>query len=124
MAGSVAPIILDPRTGMDAAIGAARARLDEARRRFIGRDLPPFGHLIVRQRVEVPGGAEALWVMVTSWPDRASIRGRSLNDGVHPALAHIRMGRPVVVDSSAVIDWAVVSDDGGILEGAWTQQPR
>jgi hypothetical protein len=124
MAGSAAPIVPDDPATPDAAISAARSRLGEARRRFVDGDLPPFGHLIVRHRVEVPGGAETIWVRVSSWLDASSIRGRSLNDGVHPALAHIRMGRPVVVDVSTVIDWAVVSDDGGILAGAWTQRPR
>jgi hypothetical protein len=124
MAGSVAPIVPDEPAAPDAAINAARSRLGEARRRFIDGDLPPFGHLLVRQQLEVPGGAETIWVRVASWRDASSIRGRSLNDGVHPALAHIRMGRPVVVDVSTVIDWAVVSDDGAILEGARTQRPR
>lgn len=115
MAGSVAP------TNLEEAITIARSRLDHARRRFLRQDLPPLGHMIVRHQIPVPGGAEALWTMVSSWQHACVIRGRSLNDGVHPSLAYIRMGSPVMVDTKDVIDWAVVGNDGSIEEGGWTR---
>ncbi len=56
---------------------------------------------------------------MTSWRDPFRILATSAADAVyHP---RVRAGRPVVVDTAAVVDWAVERDDGGIVEGAWTQ---
>ncbi|MCK9932134.1 hypothetical protein MXD62_34200 [Frankia sp. Mgl5] len=115
MLSSVAP------TPLSEAIIAARSRLGHARSLLIRQELPPLGHLIMRHQMPVPGGAEALWAIVSSWPDLHSIRGRSLNDGAHPALLHVRMGSPVIIPAAAVIDWAVIGDNGQIKEGGWTR---
>ncbi|ONH22085.1 hypothetical protein [Pseudofrankia asymbiotica] len=109
---------------LDDASGAARERLDQLRRRFVRGQLPPLGHLIVRHRLVVPGGFEAPWVLVTSWPAPAWLLGRCLNDTSHPELAHIRMGRTVAVGVDDVIDWAVLDAGGEIAEGGWSRGLR
>lgn len=106
----------------DQAIYAARSRLTEARRHFLKRDLPPLGNLIVRQQVRVPDGAEWPWAIVSAWQHPATLRGRSLNDGAHPSLAHIRMGRQVLILAADVIDWAIIDARGDIVTGAWTRR--
>nr|WP_235498111.1 hypothetical protein [Frankia sp. R43] len=115
MLGSVAPATLNE------AITVARSRLGHARRRLTHGELPPLGHLIIRHQLPVPDGVEALWAIVSTWPDPRTIHGRSLNDGAHPALVHIRMGSPVVVPASSVIDWAVIDGTAEIEEGGWTR---
>ncbi|MBL7499635.1 hypothetical protein I6A84_37855 [Frankia sp. CNm7] len=106
------------------AASAAHARLGQLRQRFRRGELPPLGHLIVRLRLPVPGGYEAPWVLVESWRVPAQLRGRCLNDGVHPTLAHIRMGRASTVELDQVIDWAVVDAGGEIVEGGWSRHLR
>lgn len=106
---------------MEHAIVTARSRLNYARGLFVRQELSPLGHLIIRHRMPVPKGSETLWSIVCSWRVANTIRGRSLNDAVHPALTHIRMGTPVVVNAGTVIDWAVLDDDGDIEEGGWTR---
>ncbi|MCK9896662.1 hypothetical protein [Frankia sp. AgB32] len=110
----------------DQAIFAARSRLADIRRRFLGHDLPPLGSLIVRHQVAIPDGAEAEWpwARVSSWPSPALLRGRSLNDGAHPSLAHIRMGALLRIPSADIIDWAIIDARGEIAEGAWTRGLR
>ncbi|MDT3439695.1 MULTISPECIES: hypothetical protein [unclassified Pseudofrankia] len=111
-------------TASDDASGAARDQLDQLRRRFVRGQLLPLGHLIVRYRLVVPGGFEAPWVLVTSWPAPAWLLGRCLNDTVHPDLAHIRMGRTVAVGVDDVIDWAVLDASSEIAEGGWSRGLR
>lgn len=103
----------------------ARAQLARIRQRFLRGQLPPLGHLLVRDHLPVPGGdePELPWVLVTAWPVPSQLRGRWLNDAVHPALAHVRMGRPATVPANRVVDWAVVSPDGELAEGGWTLPP-
>ncbi|CAO5226779.1 hypothetical protein [Frankia sp. AgKG'84/4] len=108
----------------DQAIFAARSRLADLRRRFLGRDLPPLGSLIVRHQVAIPDGAEWPWAKVSTWPSPTVLRGRSLNDGAHPSLAHIRMGALLRIPSADVIDWAIIDARGEITEGAWTRALR
>ncbi|OHV35584.1 MULTISPECIES: hypothetical protein [Pseudofrankia] len=109
--------------GADDAAGA-RGQLGQLRHRFLRGQLPPLGYLIVRHRLVVPGGSEAPWVLVTSWPLPTWLRGRCLNDASHPALAHIRMGRTVTVGVHDVIDWAVVDANSEIAEGGWSRSLR
>ncbi|MCM3921218.1 hypothetical protein ND748_05940 [Frankia sp. AiPs1] len=108
----------------DQAVFTARSRLADVRRRFLGRDLPPLGTLIVRHQVAVPDGAEWPWARVSSWQHAALLGGRSLNDGAHPSVAHIRMGRPLRIRSTDVVDWAIIDARGEIIEGAWTRRLR
>jgi hypothetical protein len=106
----------------DQAVFAARSRLAEARRRFLGHDLPPLGYLIVRHQVPVPDGAEWPWARVSTWPHPALLLGRSLNDGAHPSLAHIRMGLPLRIHRDDLVDWAIIDARGEIVTGAWTRR--
>ncbi|WP_243407893.1 hypothetical protein [Frankia canadensis] len=108
----------------DQAVFAARSRLAGARRRFVGHDLPPLGSLIVRHQVTVPDGVEWPWARVSSWPHPALLRGRSLTDGTHPSLAHIRMGLPLRIHSDDLVDWAIIDARGEIVTGAWTRRLR
>jgi hypothetical protein len=107
-----------------AAISSARGQLSRLRYRFLHGQLPPLGHLIVRHRLAIPGGSEAPWVLARSWRIRAQLQGRCLNDAVHPSLAHIRMGRAVVVEVDQVVDWAIVDAYGSIIDGGWSRNLR
>ncbi|WP_250642667.1 hypothetical protein [Frankia sp. AiPa1] len=115
-----------PRAQMarDQAVFAARSRLADARQRFLNQNLPPLGSLLVRHQVEVAEAAEWPWARVSGWPHPALLRGRSLSDGAHPSLAHIRMGLPLRIRSADVVDWAIIDARGEIVQGAWTRQLR
>ncbi|WP_198152912.1 hypothetical protein [Pseudofrankia sp. DC12] len=113
-----------PDNSTEAAVARARGQLGHLRQQFLQGRLPPLGHLIVRHRLAIPGGSEAPWVLTRSWRVRAWLEGRCLNDAVHPSLAHIRMGRAVVVDADQVVDWAIVDAFGSIIDGGWSRDLR
>jgi hypothetical protein len=102
----------------------ARRALGQLREPFLRGRLPSQGFLIIRHRLAVPHGFEAPWVLARSWPAPGQLLGRCLNDTAHPSLAHIRMGRLVVVEIDHVIDWAVVDAYGSVLDGGWSQAVR
>lgn len=103
---------------MDAAIATARGSMDEARRRFLDRPPTQGSHLIVKHRLEGPNGNEYVWAFVTDWSKPETIRGHSANDAQSDP--SVRVGRPVVIDADAVIDWAIWVDGTGMVEGGWT----
>jgi hypothetical protein len=111
-----------PSEAMDHAIATARGRLVDIRGRFESGDLDVHTKLLVKYALPADDGrrgTEFLWAYVTSWRDPDRILATSAADAVyHPK---VRSGRPVVVDISAVIDWAVEHDEIGIVEGGWTQ---
>ncbi len=61
---------------------------------------------------------------MSSWPHATLLNGRSLNDGAHPSVAHIRMGRPLRIRSADIVDWAIIDARGEIAENAWTRRLR
>jgi hypothetical protein len=103
---------------MDVAIGTARASLPTARERYLAETFPPGARLLVKHDLHVRGEHEYVWATVTSWPEPDVILGTCMND------AHldqrIRVGRPVRIDVSTVVDWALWIDGEGIVEGGWT----
>jgi hypothetical protein len=108
-----------PSESMDHAIAIARSALTEIRERFEAGELDLHEKLLVKYAMHADAGTEYMWAYVTSWRDPFRILGTSATDAVyHPK---IRTGRPVVVDTSAVVDWAVQHDTQGIVEGGWTQ---
>ncbi len=55
---------------------------------------------------------------MTSWDSPEQIVGVSASDAnTDPA---VRIGSPVVVEATEVVDWAVL-DATGVTEGGWTQ---
>jgi hypothetical protein len=125
----VCALLFGPRTSeirqarrgelMDQAIASARAGLTGIRRRFESGALDLRTKLLVKYALPAEAGTEYLWAYVTSWRDPYRILATSAADAVyHPK---IRTGRPVVVDTSAVVDWAVEHDQRGIVEGYWTK---
>ena len=68
----------------------------------------------------LPGdeGPEYVWAGVTSWDAPERIVGASATDANSDP--SVRIGSPVVVEASDVVDWAVL-DGTGVLEGGWTQ---
>jgi hypothetical protein len=104
---------------MDEAIATARAGLTGIRRRFEAGDLDLRTKLLVKYALPAEQGTEYLWAYVTSWRDPYRILATSAADAVYHA--KIRTGRPVVVDTAAVVDWAVEHDQEGIVEGYWTR---
>jgi hypothetical protein len=60
----------------------------------------------------------AAWAYVTSWKSPEKVLGSSAGDVLtDPA---IRAGRPVAIDATAIVDWAVWIDGQGIIEGGQT----
>ncbi len=104
---------------MEEAIAIARAGLTGIRNRFEAGELSKDSKLLIKYALPAEEGTEYLWAYVTSWRDPYRILGTSAADAIyHPK---IRTGRPVVVDTSAVVDWAVEVDGSGIVEGYWTR---
>ena len=109
---------LAPSREMERAMRAARETLPVARTRFLAGDLPPHGQLMVKHQISAPGRVEYPWVYVTSWTDPDKVLGNSAGDAtLDPA---IRAGRPIVVQASSIIDWAIWIDGRGIVEGGQT----
>jgi hypothetical protein len=104
---------------MDQAIAYARAGLTDIRGRFESGALGPRKKLLMKYALPTNQGSEYVWAYVTSWRDPFRILATSAADAVYDP--RVRAGRPVVVDTAAVVDWAVEDDEGGIVEGAWTQ---
>jgi len=125
----VCAILFGPRTSeirharrgevMDRAIATARAGLTAIRNRYEAGELDLRTKLLVKYALPSEAGTEYLWAYVTSWRDPYRILATSAADAVyHPK---IRTGRPVVVDTAGVVDWAVEHDQQGIIEGYWTK---
>jgi hypothetical protein len=108
-----------PSELMDRAIAIARGGLTEIRERFEAGELNLREKLLVKYALPADGGTEYLWAYVTSWRDPYRILGTSAADAVYSP--KVRSGRPVVVDTAAVVDWAIQHDTKGIIEGGWTQ---
>jgi hypothetical protein len=108
-----------PSDLMDRAIATARAGMADIRSRFESGELDLREKLLVKYAMTADAGTEYLWAYVTSWRDPDRILATSAADALyHPT---IRSGRPVVVDSGEVVDWAVEHEEFGIVEGGWTQ---
>ena len=109
-----------PSQRMDRAIATARAGLGGIRDRFDSGQLTPQEKLLVKFAVTAEGGTEYLWAYVTSWRDPERVLATSAADALYDP--QVRAGRPVVVDTGRIIDWAVEHDELGIVEGGWTQE--
>ncbi|MEV6930531.1 DUF2314 domain-containing protein [Dactylosporangium sp. NPDC051485] len=106
---------------MDAAIATARETLPQARTRFLGDEFGPAKqHLIVKHRLHNAQGTEFVWSTVTAWPTPRRLHGVCMSDAqIDPS---VRTGRPVMVEESVIVDWAVWVDGEGIVEGGWTNR--
>ncbi|MET7836764.1 DUF2314 domain-containing protein, partial [Micromonospora sediminicola] len=114
------PHVRYPRPG-DALRGGGptpRASLGDIRARFLAGRLPDESQLVVKYGLPGDEGPEYVWAGVTSWEVPERIVGASASDAnTDPG---VRIGSPVVVEASDVVDWAVL-DGTGVLEGGWTQ---
>ena len=101
-----------PRFG---AFTEAMQWVPEARRRFVGGDLPPGARMMIRHDA---GDAGLRWARVESWShdDEVTVRdiGRELSPGGRP-------GVPVPVAATGIVDWAIWVDGEGVTEGARTE---
>jgi hypothetical protein len=105
---------------MERAMRTARDSLPAARARFVSGALAPDTLLMVKHKVASAAGTEYVWAYVTSWAEPSRILASSGNDAdLDPG---IRVGRPIVIDADAVVDWAIWIDGTGIVEGGWTNQ--
>lgn len=108
-----------PSEAMDLAIAKARTSLATTRTRFETGELDLHTKLLVKYALGADEGTEYLWAYVTSWRDPDRILATSAVDAVYDP--KVRSGRPVVIDTSTVVDWAIEHDELGIVEGGWTQ---
>ncbi|WP_174537862.1 DUF2314 domain-containing protein [Micromonospora chalcea] len=103
---------------MSRAVETARAALGDIRARFLAGRLPEESQLVVKYGLPGDDGPEYVWAGVTSWDTPERIVAASASDAnTDPS---VRIGSPVVVEASDVVDWAVL-DGTGVLEGGWTQ---
>ncbi len=109
---------LAPSDEMQRAMQDARAALPAVRARFLAGDLPPRAQLLIKHEISAPGQAEYPWAYVTSWTDPARVLGNSAGDATLDL--GIRTGRPIVVATETIIDWAIWIDGKGIVEGGQT----
>ncbi|MGC4889372.1 MULTISPECIES: DUF2314 domain-containing protein [unclassified Micromonospora] len=103
---------------MSRAVATARAALGDIRARFLAGGLPAESQLVVKYGLPGDDGPEYVWAGVTSWDAPERIVGASATDATTDP--SVRIGSPVVVEASDVVDWAVL-DGTGVLEGGWTQ---
>jgi hypothetical protein len=103
---------------MARAIAAARDGLPGIRERFLAGALPEGAQLLVKYGLPTDDGPEFVWAGVTSWATPDRIVGASASDATGDP--RVRIGEPVVVDATDVVDWALL-DDSGVIEGGWTQ---
>ncbi|PPA57754.1 DUF2314 domain-containing protein [Micromonospora chalcea] len=116
----IQPDVRYTRTGdaMSRAVETAREALGDIRARFLAGRLPEESQLVVKYGLPGDDGPEYVWAGVTSWESPERIVGASASDAnTDPS---VRIGSPVVVEASDVVDWAVL-DGTGVLEGGWTQ---
>ncbi|MFI7251719.1 DUF2314 domain-containing protein [Micromonospora chalcea] len=116
----IQPDVRYTRTGdaMSRAVETAREALGDIRARFLAGRLPEESQLVVKYGLAGDDGPEYVWAGVTSWESPERIVGASASDAnTDPS---VRIGSPVVVEASDVVDWAVL-DGTGVLEGGWTQ---
>ncbi|ADL48110.1 MULTISPECIES: DUF2314 domain-containing protein [Micromonospora] len=116
----IQPDVRYTRTGdaMSRAVETAREALGDIRARFLAGRLPEESQLVVKYGLPGDDGPEYVWAGVTSWDTPERIVGASASDAnTDPS---VRIGSPVVVEASDVVDWAVL-DGTGVLEGGWTQ---
>ena len=109
---------LAPSDEMQRAMQDARAALPAVRARFLAGDLPPRAQLMIKHEISAPGQAEYPWAYVTSWTDPARVLGNAAGDATLDL--GIRTGRPIVVATETIIDWAIWIDGKGIVEGGRT----
>jgi hypothetical protein len=107
-----------PDDAMSRAIATARAGLGDIRARFLTGRLPAETQLVVKYGLPGDDGPEFVWAGVTSWDTPERIVGASASDAAtDPA---VRIGAPVTVEVSEIVDWALL-DGTGVIEGGWTQ---
>ncbi|MFG1674777.1 DUF2314 domain-containing protein [Micromonospora sp. NPDC049282] len=116
----IQPDVRYTRTGdaMSRAVATARSALGDIRARFLAGGLPEESQLVVKYGLPGDEGPEYVWAGVTSWDAPERIVGASATDANSDP--SVRIGSPVVVEASDVVDWAVL-DGTGVLEGGWTQ---
>ncbi|WP_434741089.1 DUF2314 domain-containing protein [Micromonospora sp. SH-82] len=107
-----------PRDAMSKAIATARAGLDDVRSRLLADALGAETQLVVKYPLPGDEGPEYVWAGVTSWDDPERITGASVSDAATDPT--VRIGAPVVVAVTDVVDWALLGPDG-VVEGGWTQ---
>ncbi|GAB3861572.1 hypothetical protein GCM10029963_66250 [Micromonospora andamanensis] len=116
----IQPDVRYARSGdaMSRAVATARAGLEDIRSRFRDGQLPPQTQLVVKYGLPGDDGPEYVWAGVTTWDSADRIVGASASDAnTDPT---VRIGSPVVVEVSDIVDWALLGTSG-VIEGGWTQ---
>jgi len=98
-----------------ALIEAARS-LPEARRRFNDGELPRGAQLMIRYDTSDDEGFR--WARVESWADGDVVVVRDTGTELTPV---VKAGRTVPVETERIFDWAIWTDDKGVVEGARTE---
>ena len=103
---------------MQQAMTRARESLPSVRARFLSGELGPDQHLLLKHKVAAADGNEYVWAYATSWSQPSRVLASSADDADYDP--RIRVGRPIVIDAAAIVDWAIWIDGSGIVEGGWT----
>ncbi|WP_432051003.1 DUF2314 domain-containing protein [Verrucosispora sp. NA02020] len=116
----IQPDVRYARSGdaMSRAVATARAGLGDIRARFRAGQLPSDTQLVVKYGLPGDDGPEYVWAGVTTWETPERIVGASASDAnTDPS---VRIGSPVEVETTDIVDWAVLGTSG-VVEGGWTQ---
>jgi hypothetical protein len=116
----IQPDVRYARSGdaMSRAVATARAGLGDIRARFRAGQLPSETQLVVKYGLPGDDGPEYVWAGVTTWDTPERIVGASASDAnTDPS---VRIGSPVEVETTDIVDWAVLGTSG-VVEGGWTQ---
>ncbi len=103
---------------MQQAMIRARESLPGVRARYLSGELGPDEQLLLKHKVAAADDHEYVWAYVTSWAEPSRVLASSADDADSDPL--IRVGRPIVIDTAAIVDWAIWIDGSGIVEGGWT----
>jgi hypothetical protein len=80
--------------------------------------IEPRDGIIVAEYFETPYGTEYPWAYVNSWNNPETVLASSAADAIHDP--QVRAGRPVAIDTDAIVDWAIWIDEQSIAEGGIT----
>lgn len=102
---------------MDKAIATAKAELPSVRKRFLNKEFPFYGRLILKFRIEKGDDREFLWAYVTGWKDPKKIQAYCGNDSEFDP--RLRSGQVLNLDVEKIVDWALM-EKNDIVQGGYT----
>lgn len=112
------PIVRSKRSeAMEKAIATAKAQLPSVRKRFLNKEFPFKGRLILKFEIEKGDAREFLWAYVTDWKDPKKIQAYCGNDSEFDP--RLRAGQVLNLNVDKIVDWALM-EKSDIVQGGYT----